>query len=150
MKKNSRHNQKGFTLIELMIVIAIIGILAALALPAYQDYIARTQATEALIVTSGVRNDIGVSYWQSGRWPNSSDPIVESVAKIDGKYFDAQDIVLAPDRGELTVSFRTGANAGKNVVLTPIGNGINRQIITWVCSGSVGAARLPSTCQSSP
>ena len=62
-------NQKGFTLIELMIVVAIIAILAAIALPAYQDYTARAQASEALTATGGIRADLAVHQSENNSWP---------------------------------------------------------------------------------
>ena len=63
--------QKGFTLIELMIVIAIIGILAAIALPAYQDYIARSQMTEGFNLAGGQKGALSEFYADKGRWPST-------------------------------------------------------------------------------
>ncbi|MGH8755147.1 MAG: pilin, partial [Burkholderiales bacterium] len=61
--------QKGFTLIELMIVVAIIGILAAVAIPAYQDYTARAQVTEAVGLLSGGKTPMAEYYADKGVWP---------------------------------------------------------------------------------
>nr|WP_311195350.1 pilin [Suttonella sp. R2A3] len=139
--------EQGFTLIELMIVIAIIGILAAIALPAYQDYVARAQASEALIVTSGLRNDIAV-YWGENRvFPPAGHALASSATALDGKYFDPGNISVGTS-GVVTVAFNSGANAGKTVVMTPEANAGNGQLITWRCNGgSIEAQRLPQTCQ---
>ncbi|EMT5756402.1 pilin, partial [Neisseria gonorrhoeae] len=79
--------QKGFTLIELMIVIAIVGILAAVALPAYQDYTARAQVSEAILLAEGQKSAVTEYYLNNGKWPaNNGDAGVASASKIKGKY----------------------------------------------------------------
>ncbi|WP_428992378.1 pilin [Neisseria gonorrhoeae] len=79
--------QKGFTLIELMIVIAIVGILAAVALPAYQDYTARAQVSEAILLAEGQKSAVTEYYLNHGKWPeNNSAAGVASASKIIGKY----------------------------------------------------------------
>ncbi|EMR8889831.1 pilin [Neisseria gonorrhoeae] len=79
--------QKGFTLIELMIVIAIVGILAAVALPAYQDYTARAQVSEAILLAEGQKSAVTEYYLNNGEWPaNNGDAGVASSDKIKGKY----------------------------------------------------------------
>ncbi|ENW0357338.1 pilin [Neisseria gonorrhoeae] len=65
--------QKGFTLIELMIVIAIVGILAAVALPAYQDYTARAQVSEAILLAEGQKSAVTEYYLNHGEWPKNND-----------------------------------------------------------------------------
>ncbi|EOF8874306.1 pilin [Neisseria gonorrhoeae] len=65
--------QKGFTLIELMIVIAIVGILAAVALPAYQDYTARAQVSEAILLAEGQKSAVTEYYLNNGKWPKDND-----------------------------------------------------------------------------
>ncbi|HGN6949146.1 TPA: pilin, partial [Neisseria gonorrhoeae] len=79
--------QKGFTLIELMIVIAIVGILAAVALPAYQDYTARAQVSEAILLAEGQKSAVTEYYLNNGKWPkNNGDAGVAASSKIIGKY----------------------------------------------------------------
>jgi type IV pilus assembly protein PilA len=70
--KTMTQKQQGFTLIELMIVVAIIGILAAVALPAYQDYTARAQASEAVSLTSGIKTGVAEFYQSEGGYPTDS------------------------------------------------------------------------------
>ncbi|ENV9399418.1 pilin, partial [Neisseria gonorrhoeae] len=80
--------QKGFTLIELMIVIAIVGILAAVALPAYQDYTARAQVSEAILLAEGQKSAVTEYYLNNGEWPkdNGSAGVASSPTDIKGKY----------------------------------------------------------------
>ncbi|EPI7510376.1 pilin [Neisseria gonorrhoeae] len=79
--------QKGFTLIELMIVIAIVGILAAVALPAYQDYTARAQVSEAILLAEGQKSAVTEYYLNNGIWPeDNASAGVASSSSIKGKY----------------------------------------------------------------
>ncbi|HFA6894299.1 TPA: pilin [Neisseria gonorrhoeae] len=75
--------QKGFTLIELMIVIAIVGILAAVALPAYQDYTARAQVSEAILLAEGQKSAVTEYYLNHGKWPEDNGA---AGTKIDTKH----------------------------------------------------------------
>ncbi|HFB6310667.1 TPA: pilin, partial [Neisseria gonorrhoeae] len=82
--------QKGFTLIELMIVIAIVGILAAVALPAYQDYTARAQVSEAILLAEGQKSAVTEYYLNHGKWPeNNASAGVASPSDIKGKYVES-------------------------------------------------------------
>ncbi|EMT9802055.1 pilin, partial [Neisseria gonorrhoeae] len=85
--------QKGFTLIELMIVIAIVGILAAVALPAYQDYTARAQVSEAILLAEGQKSAVTGYYLNNGKWPEDNDKAgVASSDKIKGKYVQKVEV----------------------------------------------------------
>ncbi|HEZ5299694.1 TPA: pilin [Neisseria meningitidis] len=100
--------QKGFTLIELMIVIAIVGILAAVALPAYQDYTARAQVSEAILLAEGQKSAVTEYYLNHGIWPgdNSSAGVATS-SKIKGKY--VKEVTVA--NGVVTATMlSTGVN----------------------------------------
>ncbi len=155
------NTQKGFTLIELMIVIAIIGILAAIALPAYQDYTARAQASEGFKATSGLQSDIGVYASDEGALPDgvtdAADPkvasLVDQAEALEGKYFAAQGVTILDD-GVINVTFGAGANTGTGMSLTPDFKVANGQITGWTCDGSTSGGatalesdRLPSSCQ---
>ncbi|HGO7220872.1 TPA: pilin, partial [Neisseria meningitidis] len=85
--------QKGFTLIELMIVIAIVGILAAVALPAYQDYTARAQVSEAILLAEGQKSAVTEYYLNHGEWPDgNSNAGVASSSDIKGKYVEKVEV----------------------------------------------------------
>ncbi|HEZ6517002.1 TPA: pilin [Neisseria meningitidis] len=85
--------QKGFTLIELMIVIAIVGILAAVALPAYQDYTARAQVSEAILLAEGQKSAVTEYYLNHGIWPgNNTSAGVASSSTIKGKYVQKVEV----------------------------------------------------------
>ncbi|HGO7325007.1 TPA: pilin, partial [Neisseria meningitidis] len=86
--------QKGFTLIELMIVIAIVGILAAVALPAYQDYTARAQVSEAILLAEGQKSAVTEYYLNHGEWPgdNTSAGVASTPSDIKGKYVEKVEV----------------------------------------------------------
>ncbi|HGG8629553.1 TPA: pilin [Neisseria meningitidis] len=85
--------QKGFTLIELMIVIAIVGILAAVALPAYQDYTARAQVSEAILLAEGQKSAVTEYYLNHGIWPGDNNSAgVATSTDIKGKYVKSVEV----------------------------------------------------------
>ncbi|ENV6334214.1 pilin, partial [Neisseria gonorrhoeae] len=100
--------QKGFTLIELMIVIAIVGILAAVALPAYQDYTARAQVSEAILLAEGQKSAVTEYYLNHGEWPEDNTSAgVASASDIKGKYVESVTV----EKGVVTAKMNsTGVN----------------------------------------
>ncbi|HEZ4467089.1 TPA: pilin [Neisseria meningitidis] len=100
--------QKGFTLIELMIVIAIVGILAAVALPAYQDYTARAQVSEAILLAEGQKSAVTEYYLNHGEWPkNNTSAGVATSTDIKGKYVEKVEVA----KGVITATMlSTGVN----------------------------------------
>jgi len=142
-----RRTQQGFTLIELMIVVAIIGILAAIAIPAYQDYTARAQATEALSATAGIRADIGLYLSEVGQLPQAgdSDALDAQLAELEGKYFGAGNVSLS-GAGVISVAFTGGVHAGNTMTLTAVPNAAGTQISRWECDG-IEEKHMPSACR---
>ena len=145
MNQIKRNLQKGFTLIELMIVVAIIGILAAIALPAYSDYTGRAQASEGLTVIAGLQTDLASDLADKGVFPATGSTIHASALALAGKYFAAGGVVIGNSNGVITTTFASGANSGNNLVMTPTLTGT--QISKWTCTGTVAAARIPRSCQ---
>jgi type IV pilus assembly protein PilA len=128
--------QKGFTLIELMIVVAIIGILAAIAIPAYQDYTVRSQVTEGLNLAGAVKAAVAESYAQEGEWPaNAAAAGLEGTPS--GKYVSGITIT----DGTIIITYGNQSNAnidGFTLSLKPLLSG--NDDVVWVC----GLADEPS------
>ena len=135
LNKIGKSVQKGFTLIELMIVIAIIGILAAIAIPAYQDYLIRSQASEGLAMASAAKVAVAEFRANRGTWPvDNSDAGLGASSTIQGKYVTAVRV----EDGGITVRYGYEANddnlSGLAVGLTP-GVSSNGDVI-WRCGDS--------------
>ena len=134
--------QKGFTLIELMITVAIVGILAAVALPAYQDYTIRAQVTEGMSLAAGAKATVAEYYANKGSLPATAADAGYSGAV--GKYVSSVDIAT----GVITATFGSGANSnlsGKKVLLTPTAQTSGN--LKWDCSSDADAKYLPSSCK---
>ncbi|HFA3051379.1 TPA: pilin [Neisseria gonorrhoeae] len=157
--------QKGFTLIELMIVIAIVGILAAVALPAYQDYTARAQVSEAILLAEGQKSAVTEYYLNHGIWPkdNTSAGVASPASNIKGKYVKSVTVTNGVVTAEMA---STGVNKeikDKRLSLwakrqdgsvkwfcgRPVtrANDANNDDVTDDANNAIDTKHLPSTCR---
>jgi type IV pilus assembly protein PilA len=133
--------QKGFTLIELMIVVAIIGILAAIAIPAYQDYTIRSQVSEGLTLSADIKAGVAEFMAQTGAWPvDLAEAGVASAGATDAKAARYVELVNVDD-GTIQITFGKDANTridGARLDLQPMVNP-NGDVV-WVCGAAIDPA----------
>lgn len=137
--------QQGFTLIELMIVVAIIGILAAVALPAYRDYTVRAKVSEVVLAASSAKTSVAETAQTLGAMPATASVLVDSQTS---RYVSSVTYALtaATDIGIITASAIGDTNiSGLNVTLTGTYQG-NGQVL-WVCGGTIASKYMPSSCK---
>jgi len=142
-----KNMQKGFTLIELMIVVAIIAILAAIAIPAYQDYLIRTQVSEGAVLADGAKTAVGEYYSNRGAFPpaNSSAGLA-AAGSIAGQYVTSVTVA----GGKITAAYG-GAKANKiltNTTTLVMSAITHAGSVEWHCAGgNVPSKYLPTSCR---
>lgn len=151
----NKQQTKGFTLVELMIVIAIISILAAVALASYQTYIIKAQMTEAMELLGGIRMTVGEFHNSKGQWPpdNGAAGIAINATEINGRYVQqvevGKDLTGAAVPGAITATMRSAGVAsvlrGKKITLLPVPPTGTSYV--WSCVSDVEAKYLPSVCR---
>jgi type IV pilus assembly protein PilA len=138
--------QKGFTLIELMIVVAIIGILASVAIPAYQDYIARAQVTEGVYLLQSGKTPLIEYSVNNSIWPDTASDVMGTVS---GKYVSTITITSGNGASGTVVLTARLKDAGINTVIT--GGTIELETAdgkAWSCTGgNISAKYRPSSCR---
>jgi type IV pilus assembly protein PilA len=139
-----RRVQQGFTLIELMIVVAIIGILAAVALPAYQDYTTRAKVSEVIVMAAPAK--LAVAETSSSAGGLSGVTATNTGYSFPGATRYVSGVAITATTGIVTVtSIVPGANG--DVVLTPTDAGSGQ--LTWRCTSTINAKYLPQECRPS-
>ena len=145
-ERNMRKNQWGFTLIELMIVVAIIGILAAIAIPMYLDYSTRSQIAEGLNLAGSAKTAVTEYYQEHGAFPigNAQAGLV-AAGSIAGKY------VASVSVGGPVITIQYGGSAHPNIMneTVTLTAADNLGSVSWVCAsgGVIQAKHLPSSCR---
>lgn len=138
--------QKGFTLIELMIVVAIIAILAAIAIPAYQDYLIRTQVSEGAVLADGAKTAVGEFYSNTGNFPKSNASAgLATASQISGQYVDT----LTVTSGVITATY-LGAKANKALSASSLTMSAitHAGSVEWHCRGVALLPKyLPTSCR---
>lgn len=135
--------EAGFTLIELMIVVAIIGILAAIAIPAYQSYVIRAKVAEGLTYADQAKTSVSEYYLAGNTWPstNASAGLPNTLA---GNYVSNVQVGISSGVSTVTVLFNSSVVSGLTVVFTPVASG---GTVAWSCStGAAYAQYVPSSC----
>ncbi|NVK86493.1 MAG: pilin [Gammaproteobacteria bacterium] len=132
----------GFTLIELMIVVAIIGILAAIALPAYQDYTKRSHVSEGLTLAASAKTAVTEYFSSEGAFPaDNTEAGLAAAAQITGNAVTSVAVV----NGVITVTYNAKVENGNTIVLTPATAGGS---IGWSCTGgTVDTKYRPANCR---
>jgi len=137
--------QQGFTLIELMIVVAIIGILASIAIPAYQDYLAKAQASEGFALLDGYKVAIGAAVGENGLATGCADATLSS-AVSNGKYVGGTALQVSGSQCQVKVTYNASANskiANKKAQLN-----FNASTGAWACISDLDTGIRPSACDS--
>ncbi len=142
-----RNNQQGFTLIELMIVVAIIGILAAVALPAYQDYTKRAKLSEIMVLASKDKLSVSEYYLSVGTFPSQADSGV-NLAQAQSVYLNADSQYTTPG-GVATLTYplttAIAAVAGQTIIFAGTGSANG---VSWDCTGGTLEAKFrPANCR---
>ena len=137
MKNMKNKAQKGFTLIELMIVIAIIGILAAVALPAYQDYTIRAKASELVLAASAGKNLVTEYILLNNTVPTAAQLTLSNINQgmVTSASWNGTNIVITGST--------TNLGAAVTLLMAPT---YTTSGVTWACSASAGTQYLPSSC----
>jgi type IV pilus assembly protein PilA len=137
--------KNGFTLIELMIVVAIIGILAAIAIPAYQDYTIRAKVAEGLIFADHAKTSVSEYYSSMGLWP-ASNASAGLPSPLAGNYVNDVQISVSGSVSVVNVSFVS--TVASSLVLTLKPSLSSQGVIIWNCTSTIGYQKyVPSTCR---
>ena len=159
-RKPVSRRQGGFTLIELMIVVAIIGILAAIAIPQYQDYVARSQMTEAINLANGLKTPVAEVYTQTGNWTGISSSTaadsggdgedavntgIPQASQVSGEYVNNVEVLDGVITATMEQTEVSEPIQNAQVRLTPTANAGS---IQWVCSTSPSIYQyVPQSCR---
>lgn len=141
----ARSGSRGFTLVELMVVVAIIGILAVVAIPQYRNYAIRSQVAEGLSVADGYKTAVSDYYSQHGAYPSTNQSANVSPASGTQTSY-VTSVNVAP--GLITVQFGNKANTAISGKTLELSSSASAGTLQWSCkSGTLDPAYLPSGCR---